>query len=85
MAETPEKSDHTSIKQRVEKAKESKQPKELYPFVGNPRKEMPQGLPFHLADYLQLVDETGRIQREDKRGSIPIEQSPIMQRIGLNE
>ena len=85
MAQTPEKSDHTSIKQRVEKAKESKQPKKLYPFVGNPRKEMPQGLPFHLKDYLQLVDETGRVQREDKCGSIPIEQSPIMQRIGLSK
>jgi len=31
---------------------------------------MPQGLPFHLQDYVQLVDITGRAIREDKRGLI---------------
>jgi len=30
---------------------------------------MPEGLPFHLADYLELVNWTGRAVREDKRGA----------------
>ena len=84
MAETPEKSDYTSVKQRVAKARQAKQPKTLHPFVGNPRKEMPQGLPFKLKEYLQLVDETGRIVRHDKRGSISEVQSPILQRLGVS-
>jgi len=28
------------------------------------------GLPFHLADYLELVNWTGRAVRDDKRGAI---------------
>ena len=48
----------------------SKQPKQLQRFVGNPRQNMPDGLPFRLADYLELVDWTGRQIREDKRGQL---------------
>jgi len=43
---------------------------ELYPFVGGVREGMPQGLPFYLADYLDLVNWTGRAVRDDKRGAI---------------
>jgi len=77
MAATPEQSEHTSIKQRIKKASNKKhhgntdqQPETLFPFVGNPRKEMPTGLPFRLNDYLELVDWSGRIIREDKKGAI---------------
>ena len=63
MAKTPEQSDHTSIQQRIKKAintqqpgRKDRQPETLFPFVGNPRKDMPQGLPFQLNDYLELVD-----------------------------
>jgi len=31
---------------------------------------MPQGLPFHLKDYIELLDLTGRAIRENKRGYI---------------
>lgn len=41
------------------------------------------GLPFKLTDYLELVDLTGRIIRDDKRGAIDISLAPILQRIGL--
>ena len=37
MADTPEKSDHTSAQKRIASAKVSQQPNELFPFVGNPR------------------------------------------------
>ncbi len=70
MASTPETSAHTSIKQRIQQAKQGQQPKPLMPFVGNPRETMPKGLPFELQDYLQLVELIGRVIREDKRGYI---------------
>ncbi len=91
MAETPEQSDHTSIQQRIrtlEKAAQdpqsiSFQPPELLPFVGNPRKDMPKGLPFVFKDYLELVDWTGRILRDDKRGAIPDTLPPVLKRLQI--
>ena len=77
MVKTPEQSDHISIQQRIKKAintqqpgRREQQPEALFPFVGNPGKDMPQGLPFQLNDYLELVDWSGRILREDKKGAI---------------
>jgi len=92
IAATPEKSEFTSIKKRVESAeKEAEkgcQPTTLYPFVGNERKDnvegKPKGISFKLADYLQLVDLTGRIVRHDKRGAIDLSLSPILQRLGID-
>jgi hypothetical protein len=37
---------------------------------------MLDGLPFRLTDYLELVDWTGRMLRDDKRGSIPEDVHP---------
>ncbi|WP_432458829.1 transposase [Agarivorans sp. QJM3NY_25] len=85
IASTPETSDHTSIKQRIQQAKQGQQPKPLMPFVGNPRETMPKGLPFELQDYLQLVELTGRVIREDKRGYIDDAQAPILQRLQIDE
>ena len=48
ISQTPETSEFTSVKKRVVAARHQKQPKPLYPFVGNPRENMPDGLPFHL-------------------------------------
>ena len=91
MAETPEQSDYTSIRQRIQQALKVKQPEAidqqpdaLYPFVGYPRKDMPAGLPFRLQDYLELVDWSGRIMREDKRGYIPSQLPPLLQRLGMD-
>jgi len=61
----------------------STQPPELYPFVGGVREGMPEGLPFHLADYLDLVNGTGRAVRADKRGAIADDLPPILERIGI--
>ncbi|MFT7431632.1 MAG: hypothetical protein ACI971_002098 [Colwellia sp.] len=63
IAPTPEESNYTSIQQRISYAKTGEQPKQLQPFVGNPRLDMPKGLPFELLDYLALVDITGRCIR----------------------
>jgi REP element-mobilizing transposase RayT len=90
MAKTPEQSTHTSIKKRAEKAKKSQainhpnhQVKSLMPFVGNPRIDMPVGLPFKLTEYLELVELTGRVIRDDKRGHIDSNIPPILQRLGI--
>lgn len=80
---TPETSAYTSIKKRINAAKRNQQPKTLYPFVGNPRENQPKGLPFKLEDYLELVDLTGRIVRQDKRGSIDLSLAPILQRLNI--
>lgn len=60
------------------------QPSQLLPFVGNPREDTPKGLPFRLTDYLELVDWTGRIIREDKRGAIPDHLPPILERLDID-
>ena len=88
LADTPETSDHTSIQARIAAARSSSnseavQPLHLMPFVGHPREPMPEGLPFRLADYLELVDWTGRAIREDKRGSIPEHLPPILERLAV--
>ncbi|MFT2111724.1 transposase [Marinomonas sp. 2405UD68-3] len=92
IAATPETSEFTSIKKRVESAEKGRQPKTLYPFVGNERKDnvkdssknTPKGIVFKLTDYLQLVYLTGRIVRHDKRGAIDLSLSPILQRLGID-
>ena len=95
MADTPETSDHTSIKLRIDywKSKshhhrsdhtKNMQPKSLLPFAGNLRQPMPRGLIFNLIDYIQLLDWTGRIIRDDKRGAISESAPPILQRLDIS-
>jgi len=79
LAKTPEESDHTSIQQRIQASRQSST--HLFPFVGNPRKQIPQGIAFTLKDYIELVDWTGRIIRSDKRGAIPEHLPPIHNRL----
>ncbi|MFD1009511.1 transposase [Oceanisphaera ostreae] len=85
IADTPERSDFTSIQRRVNAAKQGKQPKELLPFVGNERSELPKGLVFELQDYLMLVDDTGRILRNDKRGAIQESTAKILERLNISQ
>ena len=84
MAKTPEESDHTSVQKRIDSATISKQPKQLLRFAGMPRQIMPKGLPFELKSYLDLVDLTGRIMREDKRGCIDNNHLPILERLNIS-
>ena len=81
---TPETAQHTSIKKRIQAAKHGRyQPSALMPFVGSHRQNMPKGIAYHLKDYCELVDATGRSIREDKAGYIDNSQSPILERLGL--
>ena len=98
---TPEESDHTSIKERIAQSfdlkkatdEEIKQQrlqrfdlplKPLAQFEGNVTSRKQIGILFSLEDYLQLVDMTGRMIRTDKRSAIPINLSPILERLSIN-
>ncbi|QTL34931.1 transposase [Pseudoalteromonas viridis] len=82
MAATPESSEFTSIKKRIEHAQHGKQPKSLLRFAGNPRQNMPKGVPFELEYYIELVELTGRCIRADKRGHI-CDAHPILARLQI--
>ncbi|WED23415.1 transposase [Vibrio sp. JC009] len=78
-AETPEKSEHTSIKERIDNLIETKAtPAGLYPFAGS--RTNAEGIPFRLMDYIELVDWTGRQLREGKM-SIDNSLPPILERL----
>ena len=40
-------------------------------------------LPITLNDYLELLDASGRMLRDDKAGAIPTELAPILERLGI--
>ena len=42
-------------------------------------------LPYYLRHYLELVDWTGRVVRDDKKGAIPKNLEPILEHLGLDE
>ncbi|MEW8322051.1 MAG: transposase [Candidatus Thiodiazotropha taylori] len=92
MAQTPETAEFTSIEERIFKIKEtpgipilqSVQPPHLLPFVGNPRSDMPKGLPFRLSDYVQLIDWSGRAILENKRGFICSDLPPMLERLQID-
>jgi hypothetical protein len=90
LAESLSDSAYTSIKRRCEQAEQAKQPNHksqqaigLLPFVGNPRAQIPNGLPLRLTDYLALVDWTGRMLRDDKRRSILEDVPPILEQLNI--
>ena len=82
IAPTPEASDHTSIQRRIKATHATATG--LFPFVGHLKQDMPQGLPMHQSDYLELVDWTGRLIRPDRKGAIAEQLPPILQRLQQN-
>jgi hypothetical protein len=83
MAATPETSDYTSIQRRINSVIKGEQPAELLPFVGNERQDMPNGLMFSVKYYIMLVEDTGRIIRQDKRGAISPSSQDILNRLNI--
>ncbi len=78
-------SNHTSIKRRIHDFNKGYQPSTLMPFVGNPKQLQPFGLAFDLIDYVELVDLSGRCIAPNKKATIEVDESPILQRLGLDE
>lgn len=80
VAQTPEQSDYTSIQARIEFRDQML----AALAAGNSNKEKNSGafsLPISRADYLRLVDYTGRQLRPGKRGRIPAAVPPIVERL----
>ncbi len=98
IAQTPEGSEHTSIRERIvqqfDLAEAIKgQPlaspfdlplAELAKFEDAVTIHDQQGILYSLSDYLQLVDYTGRIIRKGKRGAIDNNLPPILSRLGIS-
>ena len=102
MADTPEESEHTSIKARIIQdfdvettLKNHHDTLHPAPFRYLPLKDLATldgaitakdqyGIPFSTQDYILLVEATGRVHREDKRGYIHKDLPPIIQRLGFN-
>ena len=57
--------------------------KPLLHFDTTIKNEAQFGIPFPFSDYLKLVDWTGRAIRNDKRGHIPSNLPPILQRLNI--
>lgn len=93
-AQTLETSDFTSIQERLrmlaKQLKQNKsihktqQPKSLMPLKAASQKHRLPMIDFALKDYLDLVDSTGRVIREGKRGAMPQKILPILTRLHLN-
>ncbi|MGL5358739.1 MAG: transposase [Shewanella sp.] len=85
MADTLEQSEHTSIQLRIQAAIKGEQPKNLLAFIGNERANQPNGIAFSLTDYLQLVDDTGRVIRNDKRGAISKNSAKLLTSLNIQQ
>jgi len=79
MSESVESSEYTSVYERIHGIAHTGEKSDRYYFTKKPlfafldkEQEVNQhGIPFSFIDYLELVDWSGRILREDKRGLIP--------------
>ena len=85
IAPTPEESNFTSIQLRIKAAIKGEQPADLLTFTGNEQQGKTTGIRFSLKDYLTLVDETGRVIREDKRGAIDAKTAQILSRLHISD
>ncbi|MFT6985146.1 MAG: REP element-mobilizing transposase RayT [Psychromonas sp.] len=91
MAERVEKSEFTSIFERLhgkccddERSHDHINCKPLFGFVAGACNAQPQGIPYALIDYLELVDWTGRAIRSDKRGVISNKIPRLLSTLGLD-
>jgi hypothetical protein len=92
IAATPEASEFTAIYSRIQALKPSGTPPaasmsipaaRLMPFRDQASANRP-AIPTTLADYLQLVDWSGRTVRKDKRGTIDDCAPPILERLNID-
>jgi hypothetical protein len=83
IAKTPEKSDYTSIQERIQIAK-AKQTCTLLPFQDKTHQKE-KAIPFEHNDYLTLIDWSGRAILDNKQGSIPANTPPILIRLGIDK
>ncbi|KUI98382.1 transposase [Vibrio sp. MEBiC08052] len=86
IAPTPETSQYTSIKRRLDSFKcRQFKPQGLLPFAGDTSLEQADAIPFRLIDYIEWVDWVGRQMREGKTGYIVPHQPAILVRLSLGQ
>jgi hypothetical protein len=93
LANTPEASNFTSIQDRIQAfSRAGDEPIDtatrlphLLEFGGDESlNRSEKTIPFHLDNYIALVDWTGRAVREDKRGSVPQNLAPVFERLNMD-
>jgi hypothetical protein len=92
MADSIQSAQYTSIFERIHDKASDIDKKEQLPFtvkpllgfIGNEHQQSPKGISFSLLDYLTLVEETGKIIREDKRGYLTEQAFPLLKQLGIN-
>lgn len=84
MAGSLEESDYTSIQSRIAAAQGRAEP---LPLVAFEDQQQPgrSALPYYLRHYIELVDWTGKSVSNKKRGVIPANVEPILDRLGFDE
>ena len=87
MCTTLEQSEFTSIQERLRTfSGEKKEANSSWlASMGSDKLHAAGVLPIQQLDYFALVDWTGRVIRENKRGAIPPRVQPILQRLGVEE
>ena len=84
LAKSLESSDFTAVQARINTTLGQTSPLPLVPFEDQPE-ESKNPLPCYLRHYLELVDWTGRVVLDDKRGAMPEKLEPILDRFGFDE
>ena len=92
MADSVQTAQYTSIFERIHdkasdidnKARLPFTAKPLLGFIGNESQNSPKGIAFSLLDYLTLVEETGKVIRADKRGSLNKNANALLTQLGIN-
>ena len=94
---TPEASDYTSIQARIQahqtptaepdqnQSQTAQAPVKLFDFIGDEHTNQPEGIAFSFPDYLELVDWTGRVVRDDKAEAISDSLPPVLVRLGIEQ
>ncbi len=92
MADGVESSKYTSAYERIhgvanieEKEGYHFNNKALLDFTGDEHQTASQGIPYSLIDYLELLNWTGRILREDKRGTLDAQRPELLSVLGLED
>lgn len=89
VADRPESSDFTSVQARISELigtgspASSQGPGTLHPVASSSHDANAPLGNVSAPDYLQLLDWTGRVIRDDKAGAIPEDLMPIFERLGL--
>jgi hypothetical protein len=76
---------HGNANQQMTEAPENEPIKPLYGFLGDKAQQASEGIPFSLIDYLELLDWTSRVLRDDNRGVVLGAQPQLLDALGIDD